>query len=462
MSFESVQLTSEEVDRILAQQEGHFLDFKAIEVQPGKLLRTVSAFANADGGELYVGVSAPSSGGPPVWKGFENVEASNGHVQAIEQILPIGNYYKAEFLACSGQAGLVLHLEVLKSREIIKTANGEVYVRRSAQNLPVRTDEQKSRLALNKGVTSFEGETVSVTPSVVTESSVIAEFVRNVVPQTGPEKWLSKQMLIVADKPTVAGCVLFAEEPQAILPKRCGIKIYRYRTSDDEGTREVLDGIPLTIEGWVYRQIFDSVFKVKSIIEGIRKMTSDGLVDVEYPEETLHEIITNAVIHRDYSIPDDVHIRIYDNRVEVESPGVLPGHVTVENILDERFARNGNIVRILNKFPNPPNRDVGEGLNTAFRAMELLKLKKPEIVQKANSVLVFIRHEQLGSPEDMILGYLEANHTINNGKARELCVIREDWRIRGIFKRMVEAGLLEKVPGSSTSNTAYRKHEFQR
>tara|TARA_R110002073_G_scaffold11648_6_gene52787 strand:- start:4191 stop:4448 length:258 start_codon:yes stop_codon:yes gene_type:complete len=82
-------------------------------------------------------------------------------------------------------------------------------------------------------------------------------------------------------------------------------------------------------------------------------MTEDGLVDVEYPEETLHEIITNAVIHRDYSIPDDVHIRIYDNRVEVENPSVLPGHITVENILGERFSRNGNIVRIINKFPNP-------------------------------------------------------------------------------------------------------------
>jgi ATP-dependent DNA helicase RecG len=89
--------------------------------------------------------------------------------------------------------------------------------------------------------------------------------------------------------------------------------------------------------------------------------------------------------------------------------------------------------------------------------MERLKLKKPEIVQKQNSVIVFIRHEQLGSPEDMIMNYLDTNDTINNGKARELCVIREDWRVRSIFKRMVDAGMIEKVQGSSTSNTAYRK-----
>jgi len=65
-----------------------------------------------------------------------------------------------------------------------------------------------------------------------------------------------------------------------------------------------------------------------------------------------HEIITNAVLHRDYSVADDVHIRIFDNRVEVVSPGMLPAHITPENILSERFARNAAIVRLINKFPD--------------------------------------------------------------------------------------------------------------
>lgn len=64
---------------------------------------------------------------------------------------------------------------------------------------------------------------------------------------------------------------------------------------------------------------------------------------ITYPHETLHEIITNAVLHRDYSIVADVQIRIFDNRVEVESPGKLPGHVTKENILDTQSARNPTV-----------------------------------------------------------------------------------------------------------------------
>jgi len=129
---------------------------------------------------------------------------------------------------------------------------------------------------------------------------------------------------------------------------------------------------------------------------------------IEYPPETLHEIVTNAVIHRDYSIADDVHIRSFDNRIEVQSPSRLPAHVTVKNILNERFARNGAIVRILNKFADPPHKDVGEGLNTAFAAMHKLRLKEPVIEEQENAVLVSIRHEPLLHSSSQVLRYSRA------------------------------------------------------
>lgn len=450
-------ISSDELSKIYQRNESHFLDFKSKAIQPGKLTRTISAFANADGGELFIGIVEPSSGGPKTWDGFDSEEAANGFIQAFEQIMPLGQGLRLIFLSSSENNGLVLHVEVFKSRDIVQTTSKEVYLRRGAQNLPLNTPEALERLRLNKGISSFEYQTVNAPAILLTASVEVSDFMMEIVPHQQPEIWLRKQMLIVEDKPTVAGCILFAEEPQAILPKRCGIKVYRYRTIEEEGTRESLDGVPATIEGCAYKQTYAAVAATKVIVEGIRRMSAQGLITIEYPEETLHEIITNAVLHRDYSIPDDIHIRIYDNRVEVESPGVLPGHITPLNILDERFARNGNIVRIINKFPNPPNKDVGEGLNTAFRAMKRLQLKEPEIVQKESSVLVIIKHEQLASPEERIMEFLTARSTINNGEARDICVIREDWRIRSIFSRMVDAGMIEKVPGSNTSNTAYRK-----
>src|SRR5690606_4113588 len=106
------------------------------------------------------------------------------------------------------------------------------------------------------------------------------------------------------DRPTVGAILLYAEEPQAILPKRCGLKIYRYKTKDQEGTRDTLAFDPITIEGPLYKQIYSAVRETSRIVEDIKKLGDKTLEGINYPPETLHEIITNAVLHRDYSIAD--------------------------------------------------------------------------------------------------------------------------------------------------------------
>jgi ATP-dependent DNA helicase RecG len=183
------------------------------------------------------------------------------------------------------------------------------------------------------------------------------------------------------------------------------------------------------------------------------------LREFQYPTEAIHEVTTNAVIHRDYSVNDDIHIRIFDNRIEVQSPGGLPGHVTTQNILDERFARNPKIVRLLNKFKNPPNKDVGEGLNTTFEAMRKLKFRDPIISQWENSVLVSLRHEKLGTPEQLIVEYLRDNQEINNSSARNICFIGSENTMKRIFQKMIEAGLIERIPGRPLNKTGYIRGE---
>ena len=96
----------------------------------------------------------------------------------------------------------------------------------------------------------------------------------------------------------------------------------------------------------------------------------------------------NAIIHRDYSISDDVQVLIFDNRIEVISPGRLPGYVSTDNILDARYSRNSKIVRTLARYPDPPNKDLGEGLNTAFQKMKEWRLRAPEIAEDGNYVRV--------------------------------------------------------------------------
>ena len=77
--------------------------------------------------------------------------------------------------------------------------------------------------------------------------------------------------------------------------------------------------------------------------------------------------------------------------------------MTVDNILDARYSRNPKIVRTLNRYKDPPNKDLGEGLNTAFQKMKEWKLRAPEISVEGNYVKVVIPHRPLASPTEAIL-----------------------------------------------------------
>lgn len=452
MTIELSNISIQQAKRILTSAESHFLDVKSRDSSPSKLTKHLSAFANADGGELFVGIED----NPRKWLGFSNEESANSLIQVIESLFAIGDAVSCTFLKCDRHLGLVLHIQIQKTRDIKSSSDGTIYIRRGAQSLPVSSPEAIDRLKKDKGLVSYEGETLNLPIEYISNTNVIIPFLIDVIPTAEPEPWLRKQLLIINDKPTVAGVLLFSEEPQAALPKRCGIKIYRYKTTSDIGTRETLDFDPLTIEGSLYDQIYQAVEQTTSIVESVRILTPDGFEAVKYPKEALHEIVTNAVLHRDYSITDDVHIRVFDNRVEVQSPGRLPGHITPENILDERFSRNPSIVRLLNKFPNAPNKDVGEGLNTAFETMRNMRLKPPIIEQREANVLIKIRHEPLASPEELIIQFLGNNSQIVNKRARELCHIGSENKMKLILQKMVAAGLIELVPGTTRYNAAYQ------
>jgi ATP-dependent DNA helicase RecG len=457
MAITSAEISKEQAERISNTPEGQFSDVKAVEIAPAKLTKAISALANSDGGDVYIGIDEIGPDKRRQWRGFADEEAANGHIQIFEKLFPLGTDFQYEFLATDAFPGSVLHIQVNKTQGIVTASNGIAYIRRGASSLPADNPEMRKRLEYAKGVVSFEVELVNAPISTVTESKTVQVFIREVVPTSTPQLWLRKQLLTREDRPTVGATLLFSDEPQSTLPKHCGVKIYRYKTKEQTGFREALAFTPKTVEGCLYQQIKDAVRITRETAESIPRLGEQSLEQITYPAETLHEIITNAVIHRDYSIKDDVHIRVFENRIEVQSPGKLPAHVTVENILEERYARNGAIVRILNKFPDPPNQDVGEGLNTAFSAMHKLGLKEPTITQTENDVLVIIKHEPLASPEEAIMDYLENNQQINNSTAREITHVRADHQMKTIFKRMEAKNMIEQIPGTITRNTAYRK-----
>jgi ATP-dependent DNA helicase RecG len=294
------------------------------------------------------------------------------------------------------------------------------------------------------------------TESIV-ESLEILSFLSGFSPKSDPIEYSINENLIDQRTwvPRVCGTVLFHTNPPAVMPIRCGAKVARYETREDEPEREHLKE-SFSFEKPIYPLITETVEKVRTILSSITIWTAEGLKQVEYPPEALWEVIVNAFIHRDYSLSDDVTILIYNDRVEVKSPGRLPGYVTPENILDVRFSRNPKIVRTLSRYRNAPNKDLGEGLNTAFQQMKDWRLKPPIIVEQNNYVVVTLPHTPLAAPTELILDFLKEHNEITNRQAREITGIKSENLVKVEFYKLRNADMLEMVPGKRGPAAAWR------
>lgn len=456
-------ISNTDAEKIVALSESWLMDMKGKDIKPAKLSRTVSAFANSNGGEIYLGISHLDNKNQYFWDGFINEESFNQYATLLEEILPSFESYVIEAFEHPIEHTYVFHIIVHKTNMIVIASDGKPYVRYGVQNLPYDTPDKILRLQLDKGVASYEDEMTQGVFDDIKNSSVLLSFIHDVVPQTSPYDWLRKQRVMDSNaKINVAGELLYDECPQAILPKQSGVRILRYHTDESEGKRETLEeGFPISIEGDIYSLINQTVAKVKEIVEKVGVISKEGKENKIYPDVTLHEIITNAVLHRDYSILKDIQIRIFTNRIEIESPGKLPGHITLENILSEQYSRNPKIIRLISKFPSPPNKDVGEGLNTAFRAMQEMQLKPPVIVETDNSVIVTIKHERLADAETIVLDYLKEHETINNAIARNLTGITDSNKMKKVFYVLKDKELLEIVPGTRGVATRWRMKSKQ-
>ncbi|MBN1574303.1 MAG: putative DNA binding domain-containing protein [Deltaproteobacteria bacterium] len=452
------EISEKEALDISKTEESDFYDRKALSVKGDKIQKIAVAFANADGGEFFVGILDDKDEEDPKkrWKGSKSIEDFNPCLQAILEIRPSLDF-KHEFLKCDAKEGFVLRIIIEKSKDVHYTKSNKVFQRKGAQSIPL-DPQQILDLGFAKGTTSYEDYILNdLIPEVLTESNEIKNFLRDYSPKTDTLDFALNQNLLDNRNwyPKVAGIILFHDEPASIMPKKCSVKVIRYETREDDPEREHLSE-QITLDGPLYHLIRKTVDKITELMSAIKIWTTDGLKNVEYPPEAIWEIVVNALIHRDYSISDDVYIFLYDNRIEVVSPGKLPGYVTIENILDVRYSRNNKIVRTLNRYKNAPNKDIGEGLNTAFQKMKDWKLEEPIIIEENNYVKVILPHTPLASPAESILEFLKKNPQITNKQARDITGIKSENTVKNEFYKLRDEDLIERVPGLGGAKSAWR------
>ncbi|MDX3501288.1 ATP-binding protein [Streptomyces sp. ATCC51928] len=460
--MEGRTISRTEASSILTRQENHFWDFKSSRSDGPTVQKISSAFANAEGGEFIVGIEDPKVGsGIERWQGFKTIEDANWVQQSLVDQVDPPVPYDIEYLRVSGfeESGWACLVTVQKSPDVHKTAKGDVHQRRGGENARLR-GSQITDLSLSKGARSYEDQPLEdYDLDELQQEEELHHFLGTYSPKMSAEKFIRRQRLIdrKTSLATVAGAVLFSEEPPTVVPKRCSVKIARYETSEQEPDRKYLKDAPASIDGPARVLIDDTLAAVTQIIQSVPVLNADGSMSpMNYPPEALKEIIVNAVIHRDYNISDDILISVFDNRVEVRSPGKLPGHMTQENLFTDRFARNPTIVRLLNKYPDAPNKDIGEGLDTVLSTMKAAKLKAPRFTVHENAFVVVLEHTPLARPEELVLEYLASNEEIANRVARQLTGINSENNMKRVFYKLRDAGKIEPVPNRSRAKAAWQ------
>jgi ATP-dependent DNA helicase RecG len=466
------------IESLLAARESRTLDFKRMGENKvvKKLLETVCAFANTEGGVLALGVADEkhAKGAARLYGVEENPEALDELQRKVRtQFTPSIETLRFMRLPCTlrdGSLGHVVLVEVPKGDKVHSIVDDGTWTRLDASNREMRAAEI-TELSYRRGVRSAESEPIAVDWALL-DTPTWAEFAQ--ARGFGRSRSLPEQMaqLGLADKvgsewiPRRAAVLLFADEPGGLLAAhgaRAEVRLIVYRGKAAEaGAKPNMKKPPQTFRGPLIRLIDDTVRAVlNELAQGVELASSGFKAQHRYPARVVKEAIVNAVIHRDYRLNRDILIRVFDDRLEVDNPGVFPGAITPANIAKAGSkARNPLIVKTLRDFPVPPNFDLNEGVPMMFAEMAHAQLYPPQYRQDTQAatetVVVTLLNAERPSVWDEVSNWIDHHGPIGNADLRRIAGI-ETLKASKLFKAWVEQGLLEPLPGRAKRMTAYIK-----
>ena len=343
------------------------------------MAETMVAFANTEGGTLVIGVNKE---GEAVSKKIESDALEKALKEADSTCNPpvvMGNWEALDLEKDKS----AYSIRVPRSIELHALTDGRVLIRSGVKNRPLGGQEIL-KLASAKSTGDFESEVVPGATKDDLSRKMIDEYLakraeRTKRPYNGKVDDLLKEIGAVdaEGKPTVSGIMSFSEFPQHWLPQS-GIVFAKFVGKTPRGEnglagysrREELTG-PLSrlIEStW---NLIWSEMAVSAVVKGLEREET-----FEYPQFAVREAIVNAVCHRDYRLKGRrIEVRMYSDRLEVISPGGLPGFITVENIVDEHFSRNPRIVNGL--FQWGYIEELGLGIDRMMEVMQQAGHKPP-------------------------------------------------------------------------------------
>lgn len=377
--------------------ETQWFERKGPRVSAQKLANALVGMANADGGTIVVGLSDDGS--------VVGTDAEATHRNALQQapvdlaVPPVRA--QTRLLPCRSTAGDPDHLlvfEIAPSTVVHATVRDEVYLRLGDHTRKLSFAERRE-FGYDKGDAGYEAELLPDADLDGLDEALLDSYASR-VGHADPHRLLAARGLLCQGTLTVGGYLLFAEVPQALFPN-AHVRVSRFagRARGVGARQQLVEDV--RVEGPLPRLLMQARAEIARVQPRRRALGRGGVFeDVPLvPEDAWLEGVVNAVVHRSYSLAGDhIHVDVFDDRIEIESPGRFPGIVDLSNPLDmTRFARNPRVARVCSDLKL--GEDLGEGIRRMHEEMRLAGLDDPMYRQTAASVRLTLS----GEPADRAL-----------------------------------------------------------
>jgi len=351
------ELTCEEVLEIISKGEDYKNQFKLNFESIDKLASEIVAF-NSEGGRILIGITNAGE-----IEGLTNsqIDRLNQWISNVckNKIYPIANV-ETQTIICEGKSLLIINIPKGENKPYAVN-NTDIWIkvcsdkRRATIEDIARLFQESGRLRAEENIVDLE---------VNKENLNIEYFFKWYrgyyttdfdLERENLEKLFNNWKLAKKDKFTLAGLLLFGKSPELIRPQFIVKAVY---WEDENNFKDKAE-----ITGNLIEQFKKSMDFLRRNLRRIQRGNVNAPSTMEIPEEALMEAVANVIVHRDYFIESPIYIEMWDNRVEVKSPGKLPNTLTIEGIKSGiHNERNPIILSFLEKDKDFRYSGMGRGI----------------------------------------------------------------------------------------------------
>jgi ATP-dependent DNA helicase RecG len=446
-----------ELRDLIRQGKGQTIDWYPKEVSVRDLAATLVAMANSDGGTVLIGLT-PRIGRPQGLSDPDDaidVALAAALAATPPLIIPLPEESQLDgraLVTVTIPPGLpnVYHLE------------GTYLCREDTRNHAL-SPRALRRLKMERGELSWEAQIPNESTCDDLHWDAVSEYVAQLerMRDTPEEEVLLRRGCLANVEgdlmPTYAGLLLFGHDPQRWVH---GAELDTARFSGYEMSDAF---VRQTISGTLPAQLREAEVFLAEHMRFVLPLGSELVPEEQaiFPLEAAREALVNAVAHRDYSITgDQIRLFVFDDRLEVTSPGRLPGPITVDNLVEERFSRNEVIVQVLADMGFIER--LGYGVDRMIRLMDENELPRPSFEEQAGGFRVTLyglaaagadltpeleqlTDSELNPRQEQALNYLLENRRITNRDYQTLCPEVHPETLRRDLADLVQKDILLKV-----------------